>query len=319
MIRFLTTRGHSYTVRKVKKWRTAPSISLMQYDRLLRARWVRRAAYIFTDVDRLSTWDLELASHIYLQLKNAGVSVCNNPATVRNRYALLRALRAAGLNDFNAYRADEVSADVRFPVFVRKTYGHRAPVSDLLPNREELQKVVDAAVAGGTPLENLLVIEFAAEPLKPGLYRKLSAFRIGNAIVPHISVHDSSWLVKYGKIGIAGDELYREELGLLQTNPYAEHLRKAFDIAHIEYGRADFGFYRGRLQIFEINTNPHVAPPEPHPSAVRIESMRFGWEKYLQALHALDTASGGLVRLENGTLQRFRPWKNLLVRTRKVP
>jgi hypothetical protein len=228
-------------------------------------------------------------------------------------------LHAAGLNDFNAYRPDEIGDKIRFPVFVRKSHGHRAPISDLLETREELQHTIDSAVAAGTPLENLIVIEYAGEPVRPGLYRKLAAFRIGNEIVPHISGHDTTWLVKIGKLGIAGEELYREELHLLQTNPFAEHLRKAFDVAHIEYGRADFGIYRGRIQIFEINTNPHLAPLDEHPSPTRIESMWYGWEKYLAALRRIDSGGGWPVRVANGELQGFRAWKNLWVRSRRVP
>jgi hypothetical protein len=319
MIRFLQARGHSYTLKKVKGAKGAPAISLMNYDRLIRAVWLRPATHIFTDLDRLGAWELELASHLYLQLKSRGLRVLNCPATVKTRYPLLRALRAAGLNDFNAYRVDEIDAAIRFPVFVRKSHGHRAPISDLLHTREQLQNTIDSAVAAGTPRENLIVIEFAAEPVRPGLYRKLAAYRIGDEIVPHISVHDTSWLVKTGKLGIAGDELYREELTLLQTNPFAEHLRKAFDIAHIEYGRADFGIWQGRVQIFEINTNPFMGPPDDHPSPVRIESMRHGWEKYLAALRRIDSGGGWPMRLANGELQRSRVWKNLWVRSRRVP
>ena len=319
MIRFLLTRGHSYTLKQVKKSRPAPPISLMPYDRLLRARWLRRGTYVFADLDRLSHWDLELAAEVYLLLRGAGLSFWNNPAKVKTRYPLLRALHSAGLNDFNAYRVHEIDSVARFPVFLRKIHGHRKPLSDLLPTRAELDKAVDAVVATGTPMENLLVVEFAAEPVRPGLYRKFSAFRIGQAIVPHICVHDTSWLVKYGKLGVAGEELYREELAMLQTNPFAEHLQKVFDIAQIEYGRADFGFCQGRIQVYEINTKPHVAPPEPHPSATRVVSLKLAWEKYLQALRALDSSGGWPVRLANGNLKRHRVWKNLLVRSRKVP
>jgi len=319
MIRFLLTRGHGYTLKPVRK-AASPAVSLMNYDALFRARWLRRATYVFTDVDRLSFWDLELASHSYLQMKSAGLSVLNNPARVKTRYPLLRALRAAGLNDFNVYRVDEINSPVRFPVFLKKFYGHREPLSDLLQTREELDKAIELAIITGTPAENLLVIEFAAEPLRPGLYRKLAAFRIGRAIVPHISVHDTSWLGKYGKLGIAGEELYREELALLQTNPFAGHLQKVFDIAGVEYGRADFGFYQGRIQVYEINTNPALFSPSSHPSPVRMESLRLVWEKYLEALSAIDSSGGGWpVRLANGKLQRHRAWKNLLVRTRKAP
>jgi hypothetical protein len=108
-------------------------------------------------------------------------------------------------------------------------------------------------------------------------------------------------------------------LELLKSNPYAEHLRKVFDVAGIEYGRADFGMYRGRIQVYEINTNPHVAPPCEHPSATRVQSMKLSWESYLKALRGVDSPGGLAVRLGNGALQKHRPWKNLLVRTRKVP
>jgi hypothetical protein len=318
MIRFFYSRGHSYTVRDVKK--AAGFItSVMTYDALIRARWLRRTTCIFTDLDRLSFWDLEHASHLYLQMKAGGLRVLNNPALVKSRYPLLRALRAAGLNDFNVYRADEIEAIERYPVFIRKIHGHREPLSDLLEKRDDLLKAVEVAIAQGTPRENLLVIEFAAEPVRPNLYRKLSAFRIGDAIIPHISVHDTVWLVKYGRTFDNIEDLYQEEHEMFQRNPYADHLRRVFDIAGIEYGRADFGFYGGRIQVYEINTNPQVGPACKHPSATRVANMNLSWEKYLDALRAIDTKDGGLVRLGNGALQKHRPWKNLLVRTRKVP
>jgi hypothetical protein len=319
MICFLHTRGHAYTVRPVQKSPLAPAVSLMNYDALLRAHRLGRGAYVFSDLDRLGSWELELVAELYLQMKAAGLTVWNNPARVKARFPLLRTLHAAGLNDFNAYRADEISNVARFPVFLRKIYGHREPVSGLIQTREELKTGLDAAIAAGTPEENLLIIEFAGEPVRPGLYRKLSAFRIGSAIVPHISVHDGHWLVKYGKVGIAGDELYREELTLLQTNPFATRLRTVFDLAQIEYGRVDFGFYQGRLQVYEINTNPALEAPLSHPSPVRMESMKLAWEKYLEALRAIDTAGGWPVWLGDGKLKKHRRWKNLFVRSRKVP
>jgi hypothetical protein len=172
MIRFLHSRGHDYTVKEVKAAAKAPTVRCLHYDALIRARSLPGGTYIFTDVDRLSFWDLEHASHLYLQMKNAGLRVLNNPALVRTRYPLLRALHAAGLNDFNAYRVDEMDAVKRFPVFVRKIHGHRAPLSELLQTREELQKGVATAIAAGTPRENVLIVEFAAEPLRPGCFAK---------------------------------------------------------------------------------------------------------------------------------------------------
>jgi hypothetical protein len=320
MIRFIQSRGHGYTVNCVRKARqNAPPVSVLNYDALIRARRLPRGTYVFTDLDRLSFWDLEHASHIYLEMRSAGLRVLNNPATARSRYSLLRALRAAGLNDFGVHRADEADAVERFPVFVRKIHGHREPLSDLLQTKEQLRASIDSAIAAGTPRENLLVIEFAAEPVRAGIFRKLSAFRIGDSILPHISVHDTVWLVKYGRQFDDIEDLYREEYTMLQSNPYQDHLRKVFDLAGIEYGRADFGIYRGRIQVYEINTNPHVAPACGHPSATRIASMNLSWEKYLAGLGAIDSDGGGRVRIGNGALQKNRPWKNFLARTRKVP
>ena len=316
MIRFLISRGHGYTHECLRKTPQAPPVSLITYDRLLRACWLRRATYVFADIDRLSFWDLELVAHAYLEMKQLGLRVWNNPAKVKTRYALLRALHSAGLNDFNVYRADEINSSIRFPVFLRKNQLHSGPLTDLLHSTRELENAIAAAVNGGTPMENLVVVEFAAEPVRPGMYRKLGAFRIGDVIVPTISAHDTVWLTKYGQLGIAGEALYRDELELVKANPFAEHLRKAFEIAGIEYGRADFGIYKGRVQIYEINTNPMIDGPIPHPSLARQESMRLCWEKYLEALRALDNGGGWPVRLPNGTLGRA--WRNLFVRTRKT-
>jgi hypothetical protein len=318
MIRFLISRGHGYTHECLRKTPQAPPIRLITYDQLLRACWLRRATYVFTDIDRLSFWDLELAARAFLEMKRLGLSVLNNPAKVKTRYALLHALHRAGLNDFNIYRADEINPSIRFPVFLRRNQLHDGPLTDLLHSARELENAIAAAVNGGTPMEHLVVIEFAAEPVQPGVYRKLAAFCVGDAIVPAISVHDAVWLVKYGQLGIAGEDLYRDELKLLQTNPFAEHLKKAFEIAGIEYGRADFGIYKGRVQIYEINTNPAVGRPPPHPFATRRESIRLCWDKYLEALRALDSGGGWPVRLPNGTLQRRRVRANLFVRTRKT-
>ena len=318
MIRFLLTRGYHSTLKAVRKSPAAPSVELMNYDGLFRSRWIKHATSVFADLDRLGYWDLEMAAELCLQMKKAGLPVLNNPAHFKNRHSLLRALRTAGLNDFDAYRSHEINSIKRFPVFLRKIQGHGKPLSGLLENRESVESAVAAAIAAGTPEENLVLIEFAGEPVRPGLFRKLAAFRIGNAIVPHLSVHDTVWLVKHGRMVDSIEDLYREEYAMLQENPFAEHFQKVFDVAGVEYGRADFSFFQGRIQVFEINTNPHLEEADPHPSATRVASMKLSWDKYLQALQAIDSRNGRTIRLADGKLQRWRPWKNLLARTRKV-
>ena len=319
MIRFLLTRGRDYTIKQVQKARFASAAGIMNYDSLLRAYWLRPATYIFTDLDRLSFWDLESVSHLYVKMKAAGFQVLNDPARVKTRYPLLRALHAAGLNDFNVYRMDEIDHVNRFPVFLKRIHGHGEPVSDLIQNSKELKKTAEEIIAGGVPAENLLAIEFVGEPVAPGIYRKLSAFRIGDSIFQHVSVHDTHWLVKHGKLGIAGEKLYREERTLLETNPFKEHLKKVFDLANIEYGRADFGFYKGRLQIYEINTNPCVDAPSTHPSPIREESIRLSWQKYLDTLALVDSKDTGSLLIAREKNLRRQARKNFFTRSRIAP
>jgi hypothetical protein len=319
MIRFLISRGHEYTIRDVRRDRSAPSVRVMNYDRLLRARWLRRATYVFSDLDRLSFGDLDIAAEMYLQIRRRGFVAWNNPALFKTRYRLLRALRVAGLNDFDAYTVDEIGPTIKYPVFLRKIRDHRPPLTGLLADREALDRAVDAALAAGVPAEHLVVIECLAEPVRPGVFRKLSAFRIGDAIVPHTSVHDSVWLVKYGQLVPGIEDLYLQERDFLRENPFADHLRRVFDIAGVEYGRADFGLFNGRVQVFEINTNPHLHAPGDHPSATRVANLQIIWESYLRALGAIDSGWGRPVKLTDGLIQPGRVRQNRWVRTRAVP
>ncbi len=98
---------------------------------------------------------------------------------------------------------------------------------------------------------------------------------------------------------------------MILTNPHSAHLMRAFEIAGIEYGRADFGFRDGRIQIFEINTNPFVSAPPSHNSRVRVENMQLAWEKYLDALAAIDSPSGPPFSARGGRLpQEIRDLMN---------
>lgn len=45
----------------------------------------------------------------------------------------------------------------------------------------------------------------------------------------------------------------------------------------------------GRVQVYEINTNPSTSPPKKkHPNAIRTRSQALAWERYCAALAALD-------------------------------
>ena len=68
--------------------------------------------------------------------------------------------------------------------------------------------------------------------------------------------------MKYGKKLEGIEDLYVAEHAELEENPHADHLRKVFDVAGIEYGRADYGFYRGRIRRSMKSTPTPICHPE---------------------------------------------------------
>jgi hypothetical protein len=151
-----------------------------------------------------------------------------------------------------------------------------------------LERGIRDAVARGVPFSRLLIVEFAAQPVRPGLYRKFSCFRIGQISFAHTCVHDNQWIAKHGQPNITPPELYDEELRIVRENPYGSVVAAAFELAGIEYGRADFGLVDGKVQLYEINSNPHMIFEGEHPSAVRQKAYRQFEQNYFDALRAID-------------------------------
>ncbi len=249
----------------------------------------RKATYIFADLDRLPAVGLAKAAGWYRDLKSQGCRVLNDPARFLSRYGLLRALFRTGSNSFNAYFAEERVMPRRWPVFLRMQGDHGYP-SGLLESPEQLRRAINRAVGHGVPFANLLIIEYAGEPVKPGLFRKLSVFRVGGLHLGYTCVHQAQWVVKYGTEGIADEELYEDEFRLVRDNPFGAQLAKVFRTAGLEYGRADFAIVKGRLEVYEINSNPDLKlRPKLHPSSLRNRSVELFRERYLEAMSVLDT------------------------------
>jgi hypothetical protein len=287
VIVFVVTPEHPYTVQDIVEQSPGPKVKVTTYDELFGLSQVPLATYIFTDLDRLPLWRVHQAAIIYRQLRQAGARVLNDPARAPSRFGLLRQLYRCGINSFNAYRVEEGLIPKSWPVFLRCEGGHDAPLTDLMHDWDEARRAVDTAIADGAPLTSLLLVEYAAEPVAPGLFRKLSMYRLGDTYVAGHCVHEGNWLVKYGTKGIATPELYEDELRLIRDNPFEAALKPAFELAGIEYGRADFGLVGGKVEIYEINTNPHVKFPT-EPSPFRVESHALFRDKFYEALGRLD-------------------------------
>lgn len=296
MIRFVTTAAHDYTVNSLSSGfgMPVPPTMAVTYPELFAAESIPPGTYVFTDLERLSHYELLLAADLYRCVASAGHCLAlNDPARVRVRYGLLRRLKEAGFNEFDAYRADGVPRPSRFPVFVRRLADHDAAMSGLLPDQAALERKLERLESQGESLRGLVVIEFCAEPVAPGIYRRYGMFRIGGRMhLDHIVTEDS-WNVKYGKVGLATEEMYRADHLAIRENAFAEEVSRAFDLACIDYGRADFGIVGGRPQLYEINTNPFLARLKPHPSPIRTASNYLAHARFAELLHGIDRPGDG--------------------------
>ena len=296
MICFLVSRGYGFTVRPLQEDARYPEITVLPYDEALRETALPKATYVFVDLDRLGNPDLIAAGRLFRRLAAQGCQVLNDPTRVRKRLSLLRSLHRSGINSFSAYSVEEAEEIAQFPVFIRGADDHKGPLTHLIPDRETLKRALEALTKIGYPTSTLIIVEYAAEPVRPGIFRKLSVFRVADRYLPHVCVHDVNWIIKEGRSGVAPPELYDEELEIVRTNPFAERMKKAFEIAEIDFGRVDFSFLNGRPCVYEINTNPTIARPYPHAFPQRVESMRIWWEGLAEALRAIDGPIKGAER-----------------------
>ena len=293
MICFLTGEGKAACVGALLSDPSAPRTIVLPYSRALVQPVLPKATYVFTDFDTLNTLDLTDAARLFRRLKEEGCRVLNDPARVSTRFALLRQLHESGLNPINAYLAAEGSKQWRFPVFIRMADGHDGPLSDLIWDQPELDLAIEAAVVAGFPRSTILIVEYAAQTIRSGVFRKSSVYRIGDHFVSDIWWYGTSWAVKGDRDGLADQELYDEELKMMHDNSYVGAVEAAFALANIEYGRLDFGLVDGSACVYEINTNPTLFGPRSHPIPERVESLKLRWARLIAAFHAIDTESKG--------------------------
>jgi hypothetical protein len=287
------------------------------------AQIVTGGVYIFTDVERLTPYELRVVAEAHRVLAGDGrCRVLNNPARVMSRYELLRNLREERINEFDVIRADERRWPGRYPVFLRHEQDHGRPLStDLLHNREELAAALEKARAEGISLRGILIVEYAAEAFDGPWFRKFNTFRVGSEVFAHHMVVEDSWVVKYGKEGAKFPEEYKVfEQEFVKGNWSADVLRRAFEIAGIEYGRADWGVVGGKVQVYEINTNPYLSGDPGSSNPTRRDTIAISTKKLCESLAALGNGtSKGTVNVEGKLLEEWRKGKKWYERSERRP
>lgn len=262
MLYYVTRELHSYTIDDFlacfRSYGMAPPDFLrpISYETLFANRRAPIGNYVFTDLDRLSGYEIDAAAKIaHAVAAVPGAAIVNWPNRVLGRYALLRRLYEARLNTFDIWRLDEERAPARYPVFIRREQDALGPESELLRDEGEYRAAVAALQDSGKGLSGRVAVEFRQQPDADGIYRKYGAFCFRGQIVPQHLFLSKNWNVKRSSIELS-PAMIEEEERYVFGNPHAEQLRAVFDLAHIDFGRADYAIVNGRIEIFEINTNP---------------------------------------------------------------
>lgn len=211
----------------------------------------------------------------------------------------MRALYTAGINSFNVYRLDEASSVERFPVFIPQASGTTRRAPTLLNNAGELSSALAAISSEALTRAGLMIVELKGSTDEGGLFRKYGAFRVGKEVYPQHVVVSRQWYAKFPTYR-GNPELKRSQNAYFNDvshiDQHTDKLSEAFALANIEYGRIDYCVVNGRVEVFEINTNPSILANPP----TRFDRFDYGlWadrhaETLLRLQDAMSEGDGAL-------------------------
>lgn len=289
-IHYFCSAEHSYTLGIFAAFyarESAGAIRILPYRVLPRVRTFGPGTFVFTDMDRVSESGLQKLIGLADALAESGRPVLNHPRDAMGRFPLLRRLHEAGINRFNVHRIGDWRSVSRFPVFIRRESEHGRSITGLIDNRPALQAAVHALLSRKHP-PDLMIVEFGNVPGTDGRYRKYASFRVGDRIYCQHCYASRDWWVKFGSSDL-GEERNRELADYVRSNPHSDQLREIFMLAGIQYGRADYAVVDGRVQIFEINTNPTIIQS----GAARLTDISPYARRHEQAMIALAAQGAG--------------------------
>jgi hypothetical protein len=275
-------------------------LRMLSYEEIVRERKLPLGSYIFSAIDQLSPTQRDIAARCWRALSqfSAEITVLNNPGEVLCRYELLQTSFRLQRNSFRVFRAHQFVRCSKFPVFLRLEREHTGSLSGLLYTRGQLVKALAKAVMNGFRMRDILIVEYCDTADSSGMFRKYSAYIVGDAIIPNSIVHSTNWVTKWISKATDTDAL-REELAYVETNPHADWLRRVFDLAKIRYGRIDYGLKNSVPQTWEVNTNPTISrrlgaddPARAELRKVRAPVRQLFFSRFHDALSALDVFAG---------------------------
>jgi hypothetical protein len=318
MILYVCRARHRYTIDKFLPAMPAERqgmLGVMSYEQIFSTLRIPPAHLIFTDFDRLSQYELEIAATAAEQMRKAysKVRILNHPARFLQRHELLAQLWHLGINPFRSARLELPLPDLAYPVFLRREGDASGPETGLLPDRAALDLALGDMRARGVPLRGRLAVEFCNRPDADGFFRKYGAFRVGDQILPqHLQVSEN-WVVKSNSKR-PSEAHVAEEMDYVLTNPHSDALKRIMDVAGADFGRIDYTVVDGKIIVFEINSNPTFPGiDKSDPRQKRREIVR---DRLLEALTRIDTPIPGR---KSVNLRLPYPKSHDLPRSRSTP
>ena len=267
----------------------ATVIHVLPYERLVNEVSLPVGPCIFADIDILGPGLRMLAIALHAALQDCpGFTTLNDPRRSLGKYHLLRLLHEQGVNRHTVFRSGENLGSASYPVFLRYMDDHGGPRSPLLPTAPELRKSLTWQRLKGRA-SRVMIVEFNDTSDHEGIFRKYAAFRVGGRIVPRHMLVGRDWVQKHPGGTLLEQRFIEEEAAYVRDNPHQEQLMEIFQAAAVEYGRIDYGLCGGRLQVWEINTNPMVLSRENLEVPERRASQEFFLGRVVNAFRELDT------------------------------
>jgi hypothetical protein len=296
MIVYLVTEQHQYTVESfLHEWQPALAkrVKILAYEALPQTTRLPLGSYIFSDIELLGPASTEMAVQVWDTLSRAGraVRLYNHPRRVMRRDELLRTMFESGQNRFEARHPHDGLGGLKFPVFLRNGRDHAGPSTLFLHNARELRQALWVQRLRRVDMKNMLAIEFCDTADETGLYRKYASYVMGDRVIPRHLFFSNKWVQKYPDRLSAAQAA--EQMAYLQTNPHCEQLQEIFRTARIDYGRIDYSLLDGRIQVWEINTNPTIIHSRSKYSALAHEAQDYFVNRLTEAWAALEPVQAG--------------------------
>lgn len=276
-------------------------IRIAHYEDVLAQPTLAPGAYILAALDQLDADSLELLTRMHQEASGRpGFRFVNDPRRTLRRGALLEELYRSGLNDFRALRATGDLASLSLPLFLRAEHNHDGPLTPLLRTRRSVDGGLGLVARRRGSLDDVLAIEFCETRDASGVYRKYSAFFVGERVIPRSLHHGRQWMLKQASTEFSLERSL-EELAYVSGNPHHDQLSRIREISGVEYGRIDYGVLRGRVQTWEINLRPTIGRGALRPSSgrvphelgpVRHQVKEIFYRGFQEGLLALDAAAG---------------------------